>query len=151
MSPTESAHASVMRSPLPDTPWTLRDGPTSPIIAVSVLQSEATAVADYRRPQRSSVPEGLGDILGREVRRVSKEQRGVDRARTKWLEVVGPVLGPRTSVISYRASILRVRVESSALLQELAGIYKRELISAMASGADPVAVRNIEFELAGGS
>jgi hypothetical protein len=93
----------------------------------------------------------LGDILGREVRRVSKEQRGVDRARTKWLEVVGPVLGPRTSVISYRASILRVRVESSALLQELAGIYKRELISAMASGADPVAVRNIEFELAGGS
>jgi predicted nucleic acid-binding Zn ribbon protein len=108
-------------------------------------------VSQHGYGRRNSVPEGLGDILGREVKRVTGEKRDVERARAKWIEVVGPALAPQTAVVAYRANVLRVRVESSALMQELAGIYKKELIAAMASGADPVAVRTIEFELAGGA
>ena len=42
-----------------------------------------------------------------------------------------------------------MRVNSSALLAELDGIYKRDLVAALAEGEDPVAVRTIDFELAG--
>jgi hypothetical protein len=104
-----------------------------------------------KRPRRHRAPEGLGDILGREIKRASSEREGIAEARRKWHDVVGPGLSPRTEVIGYRANVLRVRVESSVLLQELAGIYKSELIAAMATGERPVAVRSIEFELSGGS
>ena len=104
-----------------------------------------------KRPRRTNAPEGLGDILGREVKRATGEKKGLDLAREKWKSVVGPGLAPKTAVVSLKAHVLRVRVESSALLQELAGIYKRELIAAMATGENPVSLRNIEFELAGGS
>jgi predicted nucleic acid-binding Zn ribbon protein len=74
-----------------------------------------------------------------------------ERVRRKWEEVVGADLARRTAVVSFRRRVLRVRVESSALLAELAGVYRKELVSAMAEGEEPVAVRTIDFELAGAS
>ena len=100
--------------------------------------------------KRRSDPEGLGGILKREVRpKVRRRRRDEDRARRKWDEVVGVELASRTAVMSFRRKVLRVQVDSSALLAELDGIYKKELISALAEGEDPVMVRTIEFQLAG--
>ncbi len=96
--------------------------------------------------------EGLGDILKREIMKGARRRRGVDaRVRAKWDEVVGEDIAKRTSPVSFRAHVLRVRVESSALLGELSGIYKKELLAAMAEGENPVSVRTIDFELAGAS
>ena len=93
-------------------------------------------------------PEGIGDILKREV--VPKRWRlEGERARRKWSAVVGPDIASRTVVVSFRRKVLRVQVDSSALLAELDGIYKKELISALAEGDDPVMVRTIGFQLAG--
>ncbi len=71
------------------------------------------------------------------------------RVRAKWEEVVGPDIARRAVPVSFRAHVLRVCVESSVLLGELSGIYKKELLSAMAEGDNAVSVRTIEFELAG--
>jgi predicted nucleic acid-binding Zn ribbon protein len=102
--------------------------------------------------KRRTGPEGIGDILKREIRpKVRRRRRDEDRARHKWTEVIGEELASRTSVVSFRRKVLRVQVDSSALLAELDGIYKKELISALAEGEDPVMVRTIEFQLAGAS
>jgi len=108
-----------------------------------------------KRPRRDdarqgSLPEGLGDILKREIAREARARARVDaRVRAKWNEVVGPEIAQRTSPVGFSNGILRVRVESSALLAELAGVYRRELMAAMAEGEGPVVVREIRFELAG--
>lgn len=102
--------------------------------------------------KRRAGPEAIGDILKREVRpKVRRRRRDEDRARRKWPQVVGADLASRTAVMSFRRKVLRVQVDSSALLAELDGIYKKELISALAEGEDPVMVRTIEFQLAGAS
>lgn len=96
--------------------------------------------------------EGIGDVLKREIMKGAKRRRQVDaRVRAKWEEVVGPEIAARTMPVSFKGHVLRVCVDSSALLSELSGIYKKELISAMAEGDNPVSVRTVEFELAGAS
>ncbi len=96
--------------------------------------------------------EALGDVLKREIIKGARRRRKVDaRVRAKWDEVVGEDIARRTSPVSFRAHVLRVRVESSALLGELSGIYKKELLATMAEGDNAVSVRTIEFELAGAS
>ncbi len=70
--------------------------------------------------KRRSDPEGLGDILKREIRpKVRRRRRDEDRARHKWTKVIGEELASRTWVMSFRRKVLRVQVESSALLAEL--------------------------------
>ena len=96
--------------------------------------------------------EGLGQVLKREIISGARQRRRVDaKVRAKWEKVVGPEIAFRAVPVSFRARVLRVRVESSALLGELSGIYRKELLSAMAEGDNPVSVRMIEFELAGAS
>jgi predicted nucleic acid-binding Zn ribbon protein len=95
-------------------------------------------------------PEGLGDILGREMARRKRRAWDVDeKILRKWAEVAGPAIAARTSVLSFRRKILRVRVDSSALLAELDGVYRKHLIISLAEGGDPVYVRNVSFELSG--
>ncbi|MHC4248016.1 MAG: DciA family protein [Planctomycetota bacterium] len=95
-------------------------------------------------------PEGLGDILGRVMARRKKRGWNVDeRVRRKWAEVAGPEIAARTSVVSFRRKVLRVRVGSSALLAELEGVYRKHLLISLAEGEDPVYVRSISFELSG--
>ncbi len=101
-------------------------------------------------PKRGTQPEGIGDILSRKFGRDEERLRRLtERVALKWREVAGPEIASRTAVIGFRRKVLRVRVNSSALLAELDGIYKRDLVAALAEGEDPVAVRTIEFELAG--
>ncbi len=101
-------------------------------------------------PKKGTEPEGIGDILSRTLGRdFGKLRRFNERIALKWREVAGAEIASRTAVIGFRRKVLRVRVESSALLAELDGIYKRDLIAALAEGEDPVAVRTIEFKLVG--
>jgi len=105
-----------------------------------------------RARERARGPEDLGSILKRSVRDEAARRRRVDgRARSKWEEVAGPEIAARTTVVGFKQHVLRIEVDSSVLLAELAGVYKRELISSMAEGEDPVAVRTIDFVLAGAS
>lgn len=95
-------------------------------------------------------PEGLGDILGRVVARGKRRGWNVDEnVRRKWAQVAGPEIAARTSVVSFRRKILRIRVDSSALLAELEGVYRKHLLISLAEGDDPVYVRNLSFELSG--
>jgi len=95
-------------------------------------------------------PEGLGDILGRVVARSKKRGWNVDEnVRRKWVQVAGPEIAARTSVVSFRRKILRIRVDSSALLAELEGVYRKHLLISLAEGDDPVYVRNLSFQLSG--
>ena len=95
-------------------------------------------------------PEGLGEILRRTVGRDVRRWRGVGGVvRRKWEEVAGPEIAARTSVVSFKRKVLRVRVDSSALLAELDGIYRKSLLISLAEGDEPVYVRTISFELAG--
>ncbi len=99
---------------------------------------------------KAAGPEGLGDILGREMARRRKRGWGVDeRVRRKWTAVAGPEIAARTSVASFRRKVLRVRVDSSALLAELEGVYKKHLLISLAEGDDPVYVRDLSFQLSG--
>lgn len=99
---------------------------------------------------RGGGPEGLGDILGRVVARSKKRGWKVDdKVRSKWAEVAGREIAARTSVVSFKRKVLRVRVDSSALLAELEGVYRKHLIVSLAEGDDPVYVRDISFELSG--
>jgi predicted nucleic acid-binding Zn ribbon protein len=94
--------------------------------------------------------EALSDIIKREIRGAAGRRRKVDgRVRAKWEEVVGAEIASHTAVISFARHVLRVRVDSSALLSELSGIYRKELVAAMAEGKGPVSLRTIEFELVG--
>lgn len=101
-----------------------------------------------RRRGRGGGPKHLGDVIDGLVSRGRKGRwpREV-RARKKWGEVVGPEVEEQTAVESLKRGVLKVRVGSSALLAELDGFYKKELILAMASGERPVAVRDIKFVL----
>ena len=93
---------------------------------------------------------GLGDILGRVVARNKKRGWNVDEnVRRKWAQVAGPEIAARTSVVSFRRKMLRIRVDSSALLAELDGVYRKHLLISLAEGDDPVYVRNLSFELSG--
>lgn len=105
-----------------------------------------------RRRKGSRGPEGIGEILKRSFAIPARRQvASAERVRRKWGEVAGPEIAGKTSVVSFRRGVLRVRVSSSALLAELDGIYKKDLIAALAEGAEPVAVRAMEFELIGAS
>ena len=99
---------------------------------------------------RAGGPEGLDDILGRVI--TSQKKRGWnvdDNVRRKWAEVAGSEIAARTSVVSFKRKVLRVRVDSSALLAELEGVYRKHLLISLAEGEDPVYVRNLSFELSG--
>ena len=103
-------------------------------------------------PEGTPGIEGIGRILQREIIREAKRRRRVDaKVRVKWEEVVGEEIARRTAPVSFRGHVLRVRVESSALLGELSGIYRKEIVAAMAEGDNAVSVRTIEFELVGAS
>lgn len=99
-----------------------------------------------RKARGRDGPELLGEILGRGPTR----RPGIEaRASAKWAEIAGAEIASRTAVTSFRRNVLRVRVDSSVLLAELDGIYKKDLIAAMAEGTHPLPVRTIEFELRG--
>jgi predicted nucleic acid-binding Zn ribbon protein len=94
----------------------------------------------------------VGDLARAIVRgESSRGARAVRAAGQKWSEVVGPEIAAHTSVLGLERRALRVGVDSSALLAELAGFYRAGLLEALQSGERPLAVTDVRFELDGGT
>lgn len=95
--------------------------------------------------------ERLGDILDGAVVKPAKRARSVmARARRKWVRAAGEELAAHSWPRSARRGVLTVEVDSSALLAELAGYRRAELVHKLAAEPDPVGVRDIKFVLAEG-
>ena len=99
-------------------------------------------------PRRGA--ERLGDALARTL-----SKKGLDqelRIRTlneKWRRAVGTEIAAQTRVIAFRRGVFEVEVASSALLQELASVYREDIMQSLATGSEPIAVRAIRFRLPG--
>jgi len=97
-------------------------------------------------------PEPIGDLVKKIVKGSARRgARTREEAEAKWVEVVGPEIAARTSVTGYDRRVLRIGVESSALLAELAGFYKEGLLESLQSGERPLPVVDVRFELGGES
>jgi predicted nucleic acid-binding Zn ribbon protein len=74
----------------------------------------------------------------------------IARARRKWTEVAGEEAATHSWPRSVRRGVLTVEVESSALLAELAGYRKAEILRGLTAGEDALGVRDLKFRLAEG-
>ena len=93
--------------------------------------------------------ESLGEILGRSLVKPARRSRAqIARAKRKWVSVVGQDLAGHTSPRSVRRGVLTVEVDSSALLAELAGYRRDEIITGLSSGEDSIGIRAVKFVLA---
>lgn len=96
-------------------------------------------------------PERLGDILPRAVVKPARRSRSLlARAERKWSRAVGEALAVHSWPRSLRRGLLTVEVDSSALLAELGGYRRTELVGRLAAGPEPLGVREIRFVLAEG-
>ena len=94
-------------------------------------------------------PERLGDILDRAVVKPARRVRSlIGKARKKWVKVAGRETAVHSRPRTFRRGLLTMEVDSSALLAELAGYRRKELIRALAAGPDPLGVREMKFVLA---
>ena len=94
--------------------------------------------------------ERLGDALARVLSKSGLDEGiRLESVRQKWRQAVGEELAARTRVISFRRGVLRVEVQSSALLQELACVYKEEITRSLVAGDSPLPVRDMRFQLPG--
>ena len=90
----------------------------------------------------------LGDFLDRAVVRPARKARSkVARARRKWEKEAGAEAAAHSWPRSVRKGVLSVEVDSSALLSELAGYRKAELLRGLNAGDDALGVRDIRFVL----
>lgn len=93
----------------------------------------------------------MGDLARSIVRGEARRgSRALVAAAEKWSEVAGPEIAAHTRVLGAERRALRVGVDSSALLAELAGFYRAGLLEALQSGERPLAVTDVRFELDGG-
>jgi hypothetical protein len=96
-------------------------------------------------------PERLGDILPRAVVKPARRNRSLlARAERKWSRAVGEALAVHCWPRSLRRGLLTVEVDSSALLAEMGGYRRAELVGKLAGEPEPLGVREIRFVLAEG-
>lgn len=105
-----------------------------------------------KKKNNNEAPSSLSDILNCGLIKDIKKKATVDeKVRKKWSEVVGDNIASMSRVVLFSRGVLQVEVNSSALLSELDGIYKKELILSLGEGEDPVDVNHITFKLSGGN
>ena len=97
-------------------------------------------------------PEPIGDLVKKIVKGSARRgARTRAEAQAKWAEVVGPEIAAHTRVTGYERRVLRIGVDSSALLAELAGFYKEGILESLQSGERPLPAVDVRFELGGES
>jgi hypothetical protein len=74
----------------------------------------------------------------------------IARAKRKWESVTGRETAAHSWPRRVRRGVLTVEVDSSALLAELAGYRRDEILRALTQGPDSLGVREIKFVLAEG-
>lgn len=93
-------------------------------------------------------PEPLKQVLRRALRQAPRTRRALlERAERAWAAAAGPELAGRARVGEFRRGILRVRVESSALLQELVAFRRDELLARLRENAEGLRIHELRFEM----
>ncbi len=89
------------------------------------------AAADDGAPRRGGEPELVGDVLRRLMRDVAPRRsvRRRDVVREAWEQAAGPALAEETRPATLRGGVLTVEVRSAALLHELEGFRRDELLA----------------------
>ena len=102
-----------------------------------------------KRARADSGPEALGAVIGEYLART-----GLDRAMEAgklgrmWAEVAGPALAKRTRLVGgIRSGVLRIEVDSSALLSELSGFERERLTNAMRERFKRQYIQKLSFQL----
>ena len=91
-------------------------------------------------------PRPLADVLGKVLAKydIAGTTARLDLERG-WLAAIGPELAPRARVGALRRGTLEVHVDSSALLQELAGYRKEELLATLRANLRHSVVTALRF------
>ena len=100
------------------------------------------------RGRRGGDAEALGDILSRVMRDVRppkpKRRDAIFRA---WSEAAGPELADETRPSTLRKGVLTIEVRSAALLHELEGFRRDELLDRFIAAAPDGRVTGLRFRL----
>ncbi|MFC1706471.1 DciA family protein [Planctomycetota bacterium] len=103
-----------------------------------------------RRSRSRSDAKPVGELLGA-LLSGTKQGRVVAREMLveAWTRVVGPEVAAATRVDGYQNGVLRVEVESAALLQELATFRRTELLSSLRADKGMVVhdIRDVRFRV----
>ena len=101
-----------------------------------------------RWPVQRPEPRVLGEVLGAFIRQTGMGQRGRQgKVEQRWRDAVGEAVAAHTRVVEFRGMVLRVDVDSSALLHELVSFRRVKILEKLRSGENPLPVRDVRFEL----
>ena len=93
-------------------------------------------------------PEALSDILQRVMRDVRPPRaKRRDKMRETWARAAGPELAEETRPATLRAGVLTVEVRSTALLHELEGFRRDELLDRLLTEDSTGRVTGLRFRL----
>lgn len=91
-------------------------------------------------------PRALGDVV-REFLETSGLSRRAELAHVEaaWRKVAGPDVAARTRLMGVKRYVVTIEVGSPALLSELSGFRKRDLVARMAAELPDQLVKDIKF------
>ena len=95
---------------------------------------------------RGGPPEALGKILER-VMRGARPRRRRNAVADAWRDAGGADLAETTRPATLRQGVLMVEVRSAALLHELAGFRKEDLLARLLAADSSGRVTGLEFRL----
>ena len=92
----------------------------------------------------------LGEVLRQELKRLGGQPKSRRRLVERlWTESVEPEVSRATRVLGLRAGILRVEVDSAALLSELAAYEKNAICERIRKAQGGGIVKDVRFYLKG--
>lgn len=102
------------------------------------------------RPYDTSEPSSLGQVLSKLF-----AARGYGRAMARrqleelWRQATGNEWATQTRILNLRNGVLNVAVGNSALLAELAGFHKQDILERLRRDPAGAGVRDLKFKLQG--
>jgi predicted nucleic acid-binding Zn ribbon protein len=104
--------------------------------------SSATPAAAERR---GGAPEPVGDVLRRILREVRPEHRRRKGVAEAWSAAAGPELAEETRPATLQRGVLVVEVRSTALLAELQGFRRDELLARLLAAEPSGRITGLRF------
>ncbi len=99
-------------------------------------------------PVRRPEARRLDDVVQSFLRKTGLHRRAQQgQIEQRWREAAGAGIAAHTRVVAFRSTVLRVEVDSSALLHELVSFHRAAILSRLRSGDSPLLVRDVRFEL----
>jgi len=90
--------------------------------------------------------EKLGSIMARVIHRLGLARRKEHIALMElWEQVAGADVADRTRIVAFRHNVLKIEVDSPALLHELTFFRKSELLEGLRRGQPAIPIRDILF------